>query len=279
MKYAVVIFPTGYSIGIAELARAAEERGFESLWVPEHTHIPASRRTPFPGGTELPRYYWSALDPFVGLATAAAVTTKLKLATGICLVVERDPIVLAKEVATLDTLSGGRFIFGVGAGWNVEEMENHGTPFKQRRRIMRERIEAMKAIWTQQAAEYHGQFVNFDPIWAEPKPVQKPHPPILMGGQAPAALRAAIQYCDGWMPIPARTEGDAVEAVAQFRRQAEAAGRDPKTLSVTFFFAQPDRRQLERYEQAGIERAIFSLPSEGRETVLPLLDQYAQHIR
>ena len=207
MKYALSMFPTEYAIRIDDLARAAEERGFESLWVPEHTHIPVSRRTQFPGGTELPKEYSHTLDPFVALGAAAAVTTKLKLGTAICLVVERDPIVLAKEVASLDLLSGGRFLFGVGVGWNVEEMENHGTNPKTRRTLMRERIEAMKAIWTQEQAQYHGRFVNFDPIWSYPKPVQKPYPPILMGGQGTKALQGVVDYCDGWMPIPARAEG------------------------------------------------------------------------
>ncbi len=189
MKCALSMFPTEYAIRIDDLARAAEERGFESLWITEHTHIPTSRRTPYPLGGELPKEYSHSIDPFVGLATAAAVTTKLKVGTAICLVVERDPIVLAKEVASLDLLSNGRFLFGVGAGWNAEEMENHGTNPKTRRTLMKERIEAMKAIWTQDEAQYHGRFVNFDPIWSYPKPVQKPHPPILMGGQGSKAMR------------------------------------------------------------------------------------------
>ncbi len=180
MKFGISIFDTDYAIRIDEVAHAAEERGFESLWVPEHTHIPTSRRSPWPGGTELPKEYWHTHDPFVSLAVAAAATTKLKIATGVCLVVERDPITLAKEVASLDFLSGGRFIFGVGGGWNAEEMENHGTDFGKRWRVLRERILAMKEIWTNEEAEFHGKFVNFEPIWSYPKPVQKPHPPILL---------------------------------------------------------------------------------------------------
>jgi probable F420-dependent oxidoreductase len=277
MKYALSIFPTEYAIRIDELARAAEQRGFESLWVPEHTHIPTSRRTPYPAGTELPKEYSHTLDPFVALATAAAVTTKLKVGTAICLVVERDPIVLAKEVASLDLLSNGRFLFGVGVGWNAEEMENHGTNFKTRRGLMKERIEAMKAMWTQEEPQYHGRFVNFDPIWSYPKPVQKPHPPILMGGQGSKALRGVIEYCDGWMPIPARIENLAAQ-VADVRRQAEQAGRDPKSISITIFWGRSDKKAIEQYEKAGAERVIFLLPPAPRDAVMPKVDEYAKMI-
>lgn len=277
MKYALSIFPTEYAIRIDDLARTAEERGFESLWVPEHTHIPTSRRTPFPGGTELPREYSHTLDPFVALSAAAAVTTRLKLGTAICLVVERDPIVLAKEVASLDLLSAGRFLFGVGVGWNVEEMENHGTNPKTRRTLMRERIEAMKAIWTQEQAQYHGRFVNFDPIWSYPKPVQKPYPPILMGGQGTKALKGVVEYCDGWMPIPARAK-DLGPKVAELRRQFEKAGRDPKSLSITIFWGRADKESIEQYEQAGAERVIFLLPPEPADKVMPKIDEYAKLI-
>src|SRR6266705_6790926 len=185
MHYGVFIFPTDYSIRIDELARAAEERGFESLFVTEHTHIPTSRRSPFAGGGPLPKEYAHTLDPFIGLTAAAAVTQRLKLGTGICLVVEHDPIVLAKTIASLDLLSNGRFLFGIGAGWNAEEMEHHGTVFKTRFRLLRERILAMRQIWTKEAAEYHGEFVNFDPIWQFPKPVQAGGPPVLLGSQSP----------------------------------------------------------------------------------------------
>jgi probable F420-dependent oxidoreductase len=277
MKYALSIFPTEYAIRIDELARAAEERGFESLWVPEHTHIPTSRRTPYPAGTELPREYSHTLDPFVALSAAAAVTTRLKVGTAICLVVERDPIVLAKEVASLDQLSNGRFLFGVGVGWNAEEMENHGTNFKTRRTLMKERIDAMKAMWTQEEAQYHGRFVNFDPIWSYPKPVQKPHPPILIGGQGTKALRGVIEYCDGWMPIPARIENLAAQ-VSDLRRQAQQAGRDPKSISITIFWGRGDKEAIEQYEKAGAERVIFLLPPAARDTVMPKVDEYAKLI-
>jgi probable F420-dependent oxidoreductase len=277
MKYALSIFPTEYAIRIDELARAAEQRGFESLWVPEHTHIPTSRRTPYPAGTELPREYSHTLDPFVALSAAAAVTTKLKIGTAICLVVERDPIVLAKEVASLDLLSNGRFMLGVGVGWNAEEMENHGTNFKTRRSLMKERIEAMKAMWTQEEPQYHGRFVNFDPIWSYPKPVQKPHPPILMGGQGTKALRGVIEYCDGWMPIPARIENLGAQ-IAALRRQAEEAGRDPRSISITIFWGQANKGAIQKYEEAGAERVIILLPPAPRDTVMPKIDEYAKLI-
>src|SRR6478736_1121246 len=194
MKYGLVMFPTDYSIRPDELARAAEERGFESLFFPEHTHIPASRRTPYPAGGELPKEYFHSHDPFVALSMAAAVTKKIKLATGICLVIERDPIVLAKEVASLDYLSRGRVLFGIGGGWNAEEMAHHGTDFATRFKVLRERIAAMQEIWTKDEAEYHGKFVNFDKLWSYPKPVQKPHPPILMGGAGPNARQRAADF-------------------------------------------------------------------------------------
>ena len=203
MKYGCFIFATDYAIRPDELARALEERGFESFWVPEHTHIPASRRSPWPGGTPLPEEYWHTLDPFVALGAAAAVTSRLRLGTGICLVIERDPITLAKEVASLDWISRGRVLFGVGGGWNPEEMENHGTDFTSRWKVLRERIAAMKEIWTRDEAEFHGKHVNFDKIWSYPKPVQKPYPPILMGGAGPHARQRAAEFDGHWMPIAA----------------------------------------------------------------------------
>ncbi len=274
MKLGLSIFATGYTIRVEELARAAEARGFESLFLPEHTHIPKSRRSPWPGGPNLPKEYWHTFDPFLALATAAAVTTRLKVATGICLVIERDPITLAKEVASLDVLSNGRFIFGIGGGWNAEEMENHGTDFKKRWRVLRERVLAMKEIWTKEEAEFHGEFVKFNAIWSHPKPVQKPHPPILLGVNAPNAWQRVVDYCDGWMPISVRV-GDIGAGIADLRRHAEKAGRDPNSLSVTVFGANPDEAILRSYEKAGVERALFGLPSANRETILPLLDRYA----
>ena len=278
MDIGVLNFVTDYSMRPAELAVALEERGFESLWVPEHTHIPASRRSPWPGGPDLPREYWHCMDPFVALGAAAAVTTKLKLGTGICLIVERDPIITAKEIATLDMLSNGRFMFGIGGGWNSEEMENHGTNFRRRFRLLRERILAMKAIWTEEEAEFHGEFVDFDKIWSYPKPVQKPHPPIFMGGDGATTFDRVVEFCDGWMPIArgAGQEGVLVEKIALLRKQAEEAGRDPNSIPVSLcVFGKADAALVSRMEEAGVNRLILNLPSEERDKTLPILDQYA----
>ncbi len=276
MHYGVFIFATDFAIRIDELARAAEQRGLESLFVPEHTHIPKSRRSPWPGGPSLPKEYWHTHDPFVALATAAAVTTTLKVGTGICLVIERDPIITAKEVASLDFLSNGRFLFGIGGGWNAEEMENHGTDFKSRFRLLRERVLAMKEIWTKEEAEFHGEFVDFDPIWSYPKPVQKPHPPVLLGGESGYTLQRVVDFCEGWFP---RGRADVLSGLADLKARAAKAGRDMKTISVSVFGAKPDPATLESYAAAGITRAIFGLPSADQETVLPLLDKYAKLIR
>jgi probable F420-dependent oxidoreductase len=275
MKFGVLIFATDYAIRPDELARAVEERGFESLWLPEHTHIPVSRRSPWPGGPNLPKEYWHTHDLFVALAMAAAVTKRIKLGTGICLVVERDPIALAKEIATLDFLSGGRVLFGIGGGWNAEEMENHGTDFKRRWKLLRERVAAMKEIWTHDEAAYHGELVDFDPIWSWPKPAQKPHPPIFLGGHGPKALQRVVDYCDGWMPIAARA-GELAQSIADLRRRAGEAGRNAAQLAISVYGAPADPDTLRSYAELGIERAIFALPSAERDTVLPLLDRYAE---
>ena len=272
MKFGASIFLTDYSIGPVELGRACEERGFESLFFPEHTHIPTSRRTPFPGGSELPKHYADTLDPFVALSAIAATTQRLKLGTGISLVIERDPIVLAKEVASLDVISDGRVLFGVGGGWNREEMENHGTDPTRRWKLLRERIEAMKALWTEDEPEYHGEFVDFDPVWQWPKPVQKPHPPILLGNVGEGALRRAVSYADGWMPIGGRTNLE--ERIAELNRLAREAGRDP--IPVTVFGAPPNAESVEQFAGGGVERCIFSLPSTPADEVLPLLDEHAK---
>lgn len=278
MNYGLMMFATDYAIRVDELARAAEERGFESLWLPEHTHIPASRRSPWPGGPNLPKEYWHTHDPFVALATAAAVTTKLKIATGICLIVERDTIVTAKEVASLDHLSNGRLIFGIGGGWNAEEMEHHGTVFKTRWRKMAEQVAAMKMIWTEDEPEFHGEFVNFDKLWSWPKPVQQPHPPILLGGHSPQMLQRVVDYCDGWMPIAVRAPKLA-EDLAELHRRAEAKGRDPKTISLTIFGSPADSRLIEAFRGLGAERVSFGLPSAPKDQILPLLDRYAAVMR
>src|SRR5882724_13056436 len=231
MHHGVFIFPTDYSIRIDELARAAEERGFESLFVTEHTHIPTSRRSPFGGGGPLPKEYSHTLDPFIGLTAAAAATTHLKLGTGICLVIEHDPITLAKTIASLDLLSNGRFLFGIGAGWNAEEMEHHGTVFKTRFRLLREKVLAMREIWTKEAAEFHGEFVNFDPIWSYPKPVQPGGPPVLMGSQSKKVFERVADYCDGWMPINF-PKYDWQAAIKSLREQEKAKGRKHLQLSL-----------------------------------------------
>ncbi|HEV8531993.1 MAG TPA: LLM class F420-dependent oxidoreductase [Methylomirabilota bacterium] len=273
MKYGVAMFPTDYAIPTDALARELEARGFESLWLPEHTHIPVIRKSPWPGGADLPRDYWHTLDPFVALGAAAAVTRTLMLGTGICLVIERDPIILAKEVASLDFISGGRVLFGIGGGWNAEEMEDHGTPFSDRWKILRERIAAMKAIWTQEEAQYHGKYVNFDKLWSYPKPVQKPYPPILMGGSGPHARQRAAEFDGHWMPIIGRDPLD--EAMADLRQRAEKAGRDPATVTVSLFGVRPDEGKLAGWRDMGVARVVFFVPSALAGTVLPLLDQYA----
>jgi len=276
MKYGIAMFPTDYAIPIDELARELEARSFESVWLPEHTHIPASRKSPWPGGPNLPREYWHTLDPFVALAGAAVVTKTLKLGTGICLVIERDPILLAKEVASLDHLSQGRVLFGIGGGWNAEEMEHHGTPFGERWKILRERIGALKAIWTQDEAEFHGKYVNFEKLWSCPKPVQKPYPPILMGGAGPHARQRAVDFDGHWIPIGGRAYSEPIaESMADFRARAEKAGRDPATLTVTIFGVAPDEARVATLRDAGVTRAVFFVPSATRDVVLPLLDQYA----
>ncbi len=274
MRVGVFYFPTDYGIDVAELARALEARGFESLFVCEHTHIPVSRRTPFPGGGDLPKRYSHTHDPFVALSFAAAATRKLVLGTGICLVTEHDPIVTAKSVASLDRLSGGRFVFGIGAGWNAEEMENHGTRYDTRFRLMRERVMAMKALWTHEEAAFRGEMVRFDPVWSYPKPAQHPHPPILLGGESDHTLRRVVAFCDGWFPRPG-PGFDAKEAVGRLHRMGSAAGRDLSTLSITVFGAAADARTLAAYQEAGIQRALLQIPDLGRDEILRVLDKNA----
>ena len=277
MKIGVCMFATDYAIRIDELARAAEDRGFESLFVPEHTHIPVSRRTPFPAGGPLPKEYSHTFDPFVSLMAAAAATKKIRVGTGICLIIERDTIVTAKEVASLDVLSGGRFELGVGAGWNAEEMENHGTQFKTRFKKMSEQILAMKEIWTKDEAEFHGQFVNFDKIWSWPKPAQKPNPPVLMGGESGHTLQRVVDFCEGWFPR-GRAPEVIISGLADLKARAAKKGRDMKTISVSVFGARAEEAGLEQLAQAGVTRAILRLPSDSRDVVLPLLDQWVKFI-
>jgi len=273
-NFGVVMFPADFAIHPAELARATEERGFGSLFFPEHIHIPASRKTPYPGGIEMTKEYWQSHEPFVALAAAAAVTTRIKLGTAVCLVVERDPILLAKEVASLDAISNGRVVLGIGGGWNVEEMENHGVPFKRRWKVVREKVLAMREIWTKEAAEFHGEFVNFDPIWCGPKPVQKGGPPILLGSFSKRAFERVAEYCDGWIPV--NIPGyDFAAALKALRETAERAGRRADSLSLTIPGVAPKEEEARRFVAMGFDRILFGLPPAGREIVLPLLDRYA----
>jgi probable F420-dependent oxidoreductase len=271
MKYGILMFPADFAMHPAELAREVEARGFESLFFPEHTHIPSSRETPWSAkGDPLPEFYSHTYDLFVALTAAATATTRLRVASGICLVVERDPIVTAKEVASLDRLSGGRFEFGIGGGWNREEMANHGTDFSTRWTLLRERVEAMKAIWSQDEATYHGQFVNFDAIWSWPKPLQQPHPPILVAGDGPRTLQRVARYGDGWMPLAGGIESFA-DKIKELGELCAAAGRPPAPVSL--FYAPSSRpAKLEQFRAEGVSRFIWSVPSAGRDEVLPRLD-------
>ena len=273
MHKGVFFFPTDYAIEVPELAQELENRGFESLFLCEHTHIPTSRRSPFPGGGELPRHYIRTHDPFVALSFAASVTKNLKLGTGICLVIQRDPIVTANTIASLDMLSGGRFIFGAGGGWNLEEMENHGTDPGTRFKLLRERLLAMKAMWTEEEASFRGDYVNIEPSWCYPKPVQTPHPPIILGGETVHTLRRVVEFCDGWLPRAAPA-GAPEETMAKLKAVADEAGRDMSTLSVTVFRPQPARETVDAYEAAGATRVLLEMPSVARDDALKKLDEY-----
>lgn len=273
--FGVMMFPTDYAIQPIELARAVEERGLDSLYFPEHTHIPASRRSPFPGGGDLPKQYWHSHDPFVALGAAAAVTKRIQLGTGICLVIERDPIVLAKECASLDMISGGRLVLGIGGGWNAEEMEDHGTDFRKRWSLMRERILAMREIWTKDEAEFHGEFVNFPPMWSFPKPVQQGGPPVLLGSEAKRCFERVVDYCDGWMPIYRRNHKLA-EGVKQLREAADRAGRRFESLRLSVFGVPGREDEVKKLREIGFHDMIFGLPSAPADKVLPMLDAYAE---
>lgn len=277
MDIGVVIFPTDLSIRPDRLAVALEERGFESLWVTEHTHIPVSRTTPWPGGPELPMEYKRTLDPFVALSAAAAVTTKLRLATGISLVAQHHPINLAKAVASLDLVSDGRFMFGIGVGWNADEMEHHGVDPATRRGRVRENVLAMQQLWTEEEASFAGKYVNFSASWSWPKPVQQPHPPIVMGGAGgPITFKHIVEYCDGWMPIHGRS--NVLEKLPLLRSMMAEAGRDPDSLDLGLFACPPDQSSIDGYAAAGVNRVAFALPAAGDDVVLPLLDRYAAFI-
>jgi probable F420-dependent oxidoreductase len=280
MKFGASMFFTDYSMTPAALARAVEDRGFDILWAPEHSHIPLSRKTPFVMGGDLPKRYYDTMDPFVTLTVAAMATTKLKVGTGVCLIAQRDPIQTAKLVASIDQVSNGRFVFGVGNGWNQDEMENHGTTFATRHKLARERIEAMKAIWTQTKPEYHGEFVDFGPMMTWPKPVQKPHPPIVVGGAFPYSARRAIRYGDGWMPQVTPTATTPLpDLIPRFRQMAAEAGRDPASLAISIGGQAPDIDLIKRYQDLDVERVSVSLLSEKEDTILPVLDQWVVVMR
>jgi probable F420-dependent oxidoreductase len=276
MHVGLTMFPTDYAIPPHDLAREAEARGFESLWLPEHTHIPASRRTPYPAGGDLPEEYWHTLDPFASLAAAAAVTSTIKLATGICLLIERDTIVTAREAATVDRLSGGRFILGVGGGWNAEEMENHGTVFKTRFKKLREQVLALREIWTQEAAKFHGELVQFDEIWCYPKPLQKAGPAVIIGGLSPQAMDRVLDYGDGWLPIDGGIGPDALRPMLEeFERRRAAKGRARSSVSISIYGVPSTGDAVAKYRDLGADRITFRMRAEARDVVLPKLDRMA----
>ena len=271
MDIGAYFFPTAYSVDVVELATELEQRGFESLLVPEHTHIPVSRKTEWPGGGDLPKEYYHTYDPFVALSFVAGATKTIKIGTGICLIPQRDPIATAKSVASLDHLSKGRFIFGIGGGWNVDEMENHGAQYSSRFKLLKENILAMKQFWTEEKGEFHGEFVDFDPAFSWPKPAQRPHPPIILGGETDYTLKRVVDFCDGWLPRP---RADIVDGMARLRRVAEEGGRDLSSISVTVFGAPPEKEKLQSYDELGIHRALLRIPTENRDTCFKLLDTY-----
>ncbi len=269
MHVGVSTFPTSYSIHPTALGRALEARGFDSLWVVEHTHIPASRKTPYPPGGDLPSIYWESYEPFTYLAQVAAVTEHVKIGTGICLVPEHHPIALAKRVASLDALSNGRFLFGIGAGWNREELENHGVRFEDRWAVLREHVLAMKAMWTQKDASFHGQFVDFDAVWVEPKPARKPHPPIFIGAQSPWAIRRVVEYADGWFPM---VMPGFAEQMQELDRECERAGRSRAEIDVSALAAPTDEAALAQLAELGVNRVVISLPTLGEADTQRFLD-------
>jgi len=280
MDFGAAMFFTGYSMSPADLGRALEARGFESLWAPEHSHIPSSRATPFPQGGALPQKYYDAMDPFVTLTAAAMATKTLRIGTGVCLVAQRDAIQTAKLVASIDQVSGGRFLFGIGAGWNAEEMADHGTAFGARFKLMRERVAGMKAIWTEDEAEFHGELVDFPKMKSWPKPVQRPHPPVIVGGAFPHAARRALRYGDGWVPHAGRPQySDVTDFMPQFRQMAAEAGRSLTEVPVTVFGVPEDLDRLKRYRDREIARVVVSLPSAKADEILPILDRWADLIR
>lgn len=277
LEIGLTMFATDRSMDVIALAREAEQRGFASLYIPEHTHIPTSRLTPPPTGElELAEEYRRTLDPFVALGAAAAVTSRIKLGTGICLVAQRDPIVLAKEVATLDLISNGRFVFGIGFGWNREEMAQHGVAFTERRDVVREKLLAMRALWTRERAGYLGEWVKLEESWSWPKPVQQPHPPVLLGGAPGPRLFAHIaEYCDGWIPIGGAGIAASLSAL---RAALNARGRDPASVRIVPFGTVPNPGKLDYYASIGVREVVLRIPSASRDEVLSVLDDYAPYL-
>jgi probable F420-dependent oxidoreductase len=279
MRYGVTMFATDLSIGAVELAQAVEERGLDSLWLPEHTHIPTSRTTPHPSGGELPDKYRRSLDPLVALAAASSATTALRLGTGILLPAQRDPIVTAKAVASLDLVSGGRVALGVGFGWNADEIADHGVAFRDRRAVAREHVLAMQALWRDDEASFAGDHVRIPPSWSWPKPVQRDAAgrrsvPVLVGGAAgPTLFAHAVEYADGWVPIGGAGLSSTLPAL---RAALADAGRDPERFEVVPFAALPDHGKLDHYEELGVTETVFDLPAAPRDEVLPVLDRYAE---
>jgi len=280
MDFGAAMFFTDYSMKPAEFGQALEARGFESVWAPEHSHIPSTRKTPPAGGGELGKQYYDVMDPFVTLTAAAMATKTLKVGTGVCLVIQRDTIQTAKLVASIDHVSGGRFLFGIGGGWNQDEIEDHGTVFKTRFKKMREQIEAMKEVWTKSEPEYHGEIVDFPKMRTWPKPVQKPHPPVIVGGAFPHSARRAVRYGDGWVPNASRAQySDVTEFLPQFRQMTAEAGRDPDSIPITIWGASENLDRIKRYRDQGIVRVVVSLPSAKADEIIPVLDRWAELIR
>ena len=278
MKLGVTLHATDETMSPVDLARAAEDRGFHSLYLPEHTHIPTSRRTPPPTGTEiLGREYLRSLDPYIALAAASVDTSKILLGTGIGLVAQHDPIALAKQLATLDLLSNGRLVLGIGYGWNHEEMENHGIDVRQRRAVVREKMLAMQALWSQQEADFHGDFVSFEKSWMWPKPIQQPRPRVLIGGAPGPKLFAHVaEYADGWLPIGG---GGIKAALPQLRSALEENGRSLEDVQVVPMGVFPSAEKLDYYRDLGVTEAVLRLPGGGRDEVMPVLDDYARYLR
>jgi probable F420-dependent oxidoreductase len=272
MEFGIGYFPTPDAVSPGAFARLVEQRGHESLFFAEHSHIPASRASPYPGGGELPRKYIHCYDLFVALTHAAAATSKLRVGSGICLVIQRDPIHTAKGVASIDHLSGGRFEFGVGAGWNREEMSDHGTDPRTRMRLMQERIEAMKEIWTHDEASYSGEFVSFERIWSWPKPAQRPHPPVLVGGNGPTVLERVLAFGDVWFPNYSRGGGDIIERMSELRARAD------RRIDLMVMGAPADPAVLGRLESGGCRRAVHWIPSAGLASVEPALERWESAI-